>query len=246
MTTTFQIDQTQTLDMPAFMHFFDSVKGRTDIWLHTEDTKPRRIMLLNDGEFEFPDKLKMDVGNRAGLVEWTTYLDDAFVHYIGTPHSLYVIFDLDSDAVAFGQLMAATSTSVVTFFDLPSLNMPAGDPMALHNWLEQNTKGRVMVWVTAGSFWFTEIDETTLEEVEHFDRWHLNGDTSLVGVYDIMDVGAFPNERNAGIDKQLNSIAHHDPDDFLRVMFREPSEAMMFRLSWSDAERSEQPESKFA
>jgi len=241
MITTFEIEDTQTLNMFAFAHFFDGVQGRTDIWLDVEEEKPQRIMLLNDSTIEFPENVsrKTDWGHSHS--HWTEYLEAALYGCIGKPHKLVVIFDDVADSQSFQEHLDLTATKRTTFFDLPERSKPDGDPQALHEWLSANVKGRVIVWLTQGTGVY-DVGETLNQPEWVYDHWFKSEDTMLLGIYDKSDPNAWPAQNTSGIPGQV--YHYSDPGMFCRVIFRDPKEAMLFRLSWPTATKSIQPERK--
>lgn len=241
MSQAFEISDTQTLDMPAFRRLFDKVKGRTDIWLEVEDAQPRRVMLLNDPMFVFPEAIERYNENHSSKrsAHWTEVLDSEFYANIGKPHKVCVILDDDQDASAFAQHLALTATKYSTFIDLPCWTEDGGDPSELHEWLAKNLKGRAIVWLTAGSFIYDRyLDEGHYKE--EVMRWMEDEDTRLLGTYDKTDPNAWPAQRLCGILSSAYSL--NSSDMFCRIMFREPNDAMLFRLAWPDTKKSKQPE----
>ncbi|MBT0671284.1 hypothetical protein HT136_23210 [Novosphingobium profundi] len=242
MATLFEITDTQTLNMYAFAHQMDEFKGRVDVWLEEEAKKPRRVMLFNDPMFQFPEQVEISrtaCHSQTSTRHWTEELDEVLHRLISTPHKLSLIFDEAADASDFQAHLTSTATKFTTFFDLPEWVTPDGDPQAVHDWIVANAKGRVMVWLTYGSYVSSSI---TFQhgEVEHFERWDQSEDTSLIGIYDRHDPNAYPSAPHCGVE--MTFIQHQDPDMFVRIMFREPNDAMLFRLSAPTAEQAEQPE----
>ncbi|OAH42781.1 hypothetical protein AX777_05955 [Sphingobium yanoikuyae] len=239
--TTYQFQDTQALDLTAVTDFCTAATGLVDIWLETQDTadKPERVTLLNHPLFVFPDRKEYQVTN--GTVDnWQDYLDHQLYRNIGTPHNLFITIDDSAEAIEFEKLLAATSTKATVFIDLPEFTKPDGDPLAVHDWIVANAKGRVIVWLTYHSYRHYWTDMTTGEEFEEIRRWLHEHDTHLLGTYDHADLSAFPSDPTAGITG--SNVGYADPELFIRMMFREPNDAMLFRLSWGEHAVSEQPE----
>lgn len=239
--TTYQFHDTQALDLIAVTDFCAAATGLVDIWLETQDTadKPERVTLLNHPLFVFPDRKEYRVGN-AIVSSWQEYIDHKLYQNIGTPHALFITIDDSAEAIEFEKLLAATSTKATVFIDLPEWTKRDGDPLAVHHWLKDNAKGRVLVWLTYYSYWHHWGDPDTGEEFADLNRWLHQQETHLLGIYDHSDLVAFPSDPTARIKK--SDYHHADPEMFVRIMFREPNDAMLFRLSWGEHAVSEQPE----